>query len=179
VRRATQPYSLQRAHRQEMRRHLTNTTLGVGNGNGEGEGGGEEDEEEEGAAGCPTETLHMDEFIAGFGRAHPAGPAWPQVWARIEGMLADCFGRLARGVDGGLGSDPYGRALLGVDVLLDGGHNLEPYLLELNASPNVIGIVRERPGFWDEVFAAAFVKGGGDGTGVAASVFRPLRIGNR
>lgn len=182
VRRATRPYSLQRAHRQELRRHLTNTTLGAGaDPSSAGEGDKEESaQEEEEEAGCPTETLHMDEFVAGFAKAHPAPlPPWRQVRARVEGMLADCFARLAR-APGGLGAvrppdSRYGRALLGVDVLLD-GDTLDPYLLELNAAPNVIGVVRERPAFWDEVFAAAFVRGGAgageeEGSGGA---FRPL-----
>lgn len=171
VRRAAKPYSLQRRHRQALRRHLTNTTLGLG---GAPAGGKDEEEEEEAEAeaGCPTETLHMDAFVAGFGQAHPQGPGWPAVRARVEGMLADCFARLAAAG----GPDPYGRALLGVDVLLD-GDALEPYLLELNASPNVIGIVRERPAFWDEVFAAAFVRAPDGGVqGAADGAFRPLLL---
>lgn len=169
VRRAAQPYSLQRAHRQELRRHLTNTTLGACT-----EDETEQEEEEEEEAGCPTETLHMDDFIAGFPTTHRGKPAWSEVRARIEGMLADCFARLAV-AEGGLGArpDPYGRALLGVDVLLD-GDTLEPYLLELNAAPNVIGIVRERPSFFDEVFTAAFVRGGGANCVAGGGGFRPL-----
>lgn len=179
VRRAAEPYSLQRRHRHDLRRHLTNTTLGLGPGGG---GTSNDDtiiDEDEAEAGCPTETLHMDAFTAGFGRAHPQAPAWPAVRARVEGMLAECFARLAAaGADGGLSAgepDPCGRALLGVDVLL-GGEDLEPYLVELNASPNVIGIVRERPSFWDEVFAAAFLRSPGGVQGAADGVFHPLLL---
>ena len=178
VRRAAEPYSLQRRHRYDLRRHLTNTTLGLGPGGGGTSNDDDNnknttiDDEDEAEAGCPTETLHMDAFTAGFGGAHPQAPAWPAVRARVEGMLADCFARLAAAG----GPDPYGRALLGVDVLLD-GDALEPYLLELNASPNVIGIVRERPAFWDEVFAAAFVQVPDGGVqGAADGAFRPLLL---
>lgn len=117
----------------------------------------------------------MDEFLAGFPAAHRGKLAWPQVRARIEGMLVDCFARLGA-AEGGLGErrDPYGRALLGVDVLLD-GDTLEPYLLELNASPNVIGILRERPSFLGEVFTAAFVREGGGGSGAGGGAFRSLQ----
>lgn len=185
VRRAAEPYSLQRRHRHDLRRHLTNTTLGLGPG-----GGGTSnndinnknttiDDEDEAEAGCPTETLHMDAFTAGFGGAHPQAPVWPAVRARVEGMLAECFARLAAaGAEGGLSAgepDPCGRALLGVDVLL-GGEDLEPYLVELNASPNVIGIVRERPSFWNEVFAAAFVRSHGGVQGAADGAFRLLLL---
>jgi hypothetical protein len=69
-----------------------------------------------------------------------------------------------------LGHDAYGRALVGVDVLLD-RETLSPHLIEINASPNVLGMLSERPSFMDEVFAAAFVEGGAEGDGRG---FRPL-----
>ncbi len=170
VRRATQPYSLQRAHRHDLQRHLTNTTLGAGAGTGAaGSEAAAEASEKDEEAGCPTETLHMEDFVAGFAAAHPHGPAWPRVRARVEAMLVECFSRLARAGARGLRGDPYGRALLGVDVLLAAG-SLDPFLLELNAAPNVIGIVAERPAFWDEVFTAAFIRSGGGVEGA----FRPL-----
>ena len=189
VRRAAEPYSLQRAHRHDLRRHLTNTTLGGSSSGSSNNDDGAQEEEEE-AQGCPTETVPMEAFIRAFDarqqqRARGGGggvcwPTWEEVRRRIEAMLRECFALLASSASdeddamrggSGLRPDPYGRALLGVDVLLD-ARRLEPHLIELNASPNVIGLVRERPRFFEEVFTAAFVKDGGSGSGSGG--FRPL-----
>ena len=101
----------------------------------------------------------------GWEGLHPGREEWKEVRRRIEGMLAECCGLLA-GEGGGrdgpcLGHDAYGRALVGVDVLLD-RKTLSPHLIEINAAPNVLGMLSERPTFMNEVFAAAFVDGGSE-----------------
>ncbi|GAB5030655.1 tubulin--tyrosine ligase-like protein 12 [Nannochloropsis oceanica] len=166
VRRAARPYSMALDDLEDLSRHLTNTTLGL-----------DEDGKEEGTegwGGCPTETVSCLEFVGKWEELHPGREEWKIVRRRIEGMLAECFGLLSverGGRDGrSLGYDAYGRALVGVDVLLD-RESLAPHLIEINASPNVQGMLSERPSFMDEVFAAAFVEGGAEG---GRSGFRPL-----
>eukprot|EP00624_Nannochloropsis_granulata_P005432 evm.model.NODE_38462_length_11801_cov_16.752394.2 len=166
VRRAARPYSMALDDLEDLGRHLTNTTLGLD------EDGKEEGRE--GRGGCPTETVSCLEFVEKWEDLHPGKEEWKIVRRRIERMLAECFGLLA-GKGGGregmsLGHDAYGRALVGVDVLLD-RETLSPHLIEINASPNVLGMLSERPSFMDEVFAAAFVEGGAEGDGRG---FRPL-----
>ena len=131
--------------------HLTNTTLG---------GGGD---------GTPAESVSKDEFVAHFTASHPDRD-WASARRDIDAMLGECFS-LARG-EGGLGGDARGRAFVGVDVLLD--RALVPHLIEINASPNTIGLCKERPGFFDEVFTECFVPPASAARRVLQTGFRPL-----
>lgn len=156
IRVARKPYLRSISHLHDIHIHLTNTTLGGGGG----------EEERGGAGGCPTETLPMKDFLAAFPQRHP-GYQWSTVQARIDTMLESCFNLFAAGPASLTATErkkeeekedddvPYGRALLGVDVLLDAG--LHPHLIEINASPNCIGIVQERPEFFNQVFRTAFI----------------------
>lgn len=158
VRRASQPYSMALEHLEDLRIHLTNTTLGL-SGLGQADAGGEE------GHGCPTETVSCLDFVEKWESLHPGREGWEGVRRRIDSMLRECFSLIGRagGREGGREAlhvhDPYGRALVGVDVLLDRA-TLSPHLIEINASPNISGMLSERPGFSNEVFSAAFIEGG-------------------
>lgn len=92
------------------------------------------------------------DFIRGFAASH-RGQEWPPVREAVDRLLAEAFRRLLQSQEFGQGN-PRARALVGVDVLLDS--KLCPWLIEINASPNCLGLCEERPDFFAQVFAACF-----------------------
>jgi len=130
VRVAPLPYNL--TSLDVLQVHLTNTTL--------------ETHETPGAPGAATATA--DNFIDEFDSKYGSGQ-WEFVRKRIDNVLGEFFHMVHEKLRP---PERQRHALFGVDILLDEGH--QPLLLEVNKSPNCIGVCREKPSFFSDVFTA-------------------------